>query len=521
MNYFFLCILTCVCMACHKHGSSDKQRILRINLKTEPCSFDPRKGNDMVASQVHFLLFEGLVRLNKDMSITPALAKTFDISPDGKVYTFHLRDAVWSDGSTVTANDFEYSWKKILDPAFPSPDAYLLYAIKNAREAKMAHVPLSDVGIRSLDAKTLEVELENPTRNFLQIVASSVLLPISAKMEQKEPNWAMQKETILSNGPFCLTEWQPRHKISFAKNGSYHEAKKVKLDQILVDIIDREMPVLHMYASGHFDLVGTPLSFFPTDLIKDLKKSLTFFPAASTKFLAFNTDKFPFHNANIRRAFAYAISRKSLVKHVTELNEDPALNVISPVLMEDRKSYFSDGDVAKAKAFFQKGLEELQVESIDSPVFIFVPSEVNKGIVQALQAMWWKALGVNVTLQQTEFKVLHERSKKGDFSMGIFAWLADYADPMNILERFTDKTLVRNYPKWEHAGYRKLVGEMQSISSKPDYLEKVRMAEQILIDEMPFTCLFHENYAFLLAPHVKGFEISPLGHIYFEKISID
>lgn len=500
-----------------------KEQTLRISLKNEPFSFDPRKGNDMVASQMQFLLYEGLVRLNPDMSLSPAAAESYEISPDGKIYTFHLRDALWSDGTKITALDFETSWKKILDPKFPSPDAYLLYAVRGAKSAKEGLVPLEQVGIHARDENTLVVELESPLFHFLQIVASSVLLPVSSKMDQLDPTWAMRKETILCNGPFCLTEWQPRQLLIFAKNPRYHDAKAVKLDRILVDIIEREMPVLHMHASGHFDLVGTPLSFFPSEILQDLDKQklLTFFPVAATKFLAFNTTTTPFKNANIRKAFGLAISRKSLVEHITKLKEEPALNVISPILTGESNTYFVDGDTNQARAFFKMGLEELQLTSFPPVTFIFVPSEINKSLVQALQQMWLKTLGVMVNLEQTEFKELHSRSQKGTFSMGLFAWVADYGDPMNILERFANKTNHRNYPKWEHSGYNQLLHEIRKTSSKPEYLTKVKQAEKLLIEEMPFTCLFHENYAFLVHPHVKGLEISPLGHIYFDRISIN
>jgi oligopeptide transport system substrate-binding protein len=479
----------------------------------------------MVASQVQFLLFEGLIKLNADMSFSPAQAESYEISPDGKTYTFHLRDAFWSDGTKVSARDFEKAWKKILDPGFPSPDAYLLYAVKNGRKAKAGEMALDDVGLRAEGEKTFVVELESPTPNFLQIVASSVLLPVPAVMDDLDPNWPFHKKNILSNGPFCLKHWDPNCKLIFEKNSRYHNAKEVKLDNIFVDIIDRELSVLHMHASGHFDLIGSPLSFFPSALIEDLErqKSLVFFPVAATKFLAFNTSSLPFKNANIRKAFAYAISRESLVQHVTKLQEQAALNVLPPGLVQEAARCFSDGDPSQAKTYLQKGLGELglPLEKLGSPVFMYVSSEINKSLAAALQEMWFEALGVKVTLEQTEFKLLHERSKKGDFSIGLFAWLADYGDPMNILERFTDKTHHRNYPKWEHEEYNQIVQEALQSSSRSAYLAKVKEAEKLLIEEMPFTCLFHENYAFLIHPYVQGFEISPLGHIYFDKISID
>ena len=477
----------------------------------------------MVASQVQFMLFEGLLRLNPDMSLTLAQAESYEISSDSKIYTFHLRETFWSDGTPVTAHDFEKTWKCILDPKFPSPDAYLLYSIKNSKLAKRGEVSLDQVGIYVKDAKTLMIELEIPTPFFLQIVASSVLLPVNVNMDKIDPNWASQPQHILSNGPFRLKEWKFNQEMIFEKNPLYHEADKVKLDHIFIDIIEQEMAVLHMYGSGHFDLVGSPFSLFPAAFLDDLerKKLLRFFPVANTKFLAFNTSCHPFHNANIRRAFAYAIHRKSIVEHITRLNETEAVNLIPPVLLTPESTYFSDGDTAKANKYLRKGLEELQIKDLGPLTFIYVSSEINHTLAQELQQMWSKTLGVDVTLQHVEFKTLHERSKKGDFSIGLFAWVAEYGDPMNILERFTNKENHRNYPKWENSIYRDLLEQALHTTSQFQYLEKIREAERLLTDEMPLTCLFHANYAFLIHPHVKGFAVSPLGHIYFDKISIN
>jgi len=525
MRYFILEIFLYLFMSSsktkpfHTHGEKN----LRICLGKEPVSLDPRKENDIVASQVQFMLFEGLLCLNPDMSLSHGQAESYEVSSDGKTYTFHLRDALWSDGTPVTAYDFEKSWKSLLDPDFPSPDAYLVSPIKNAKLVKAGKVSIDQIGITSKDAKTLIVELESPTPYFLQIVASSVLLPINTKLEAINPNWASHTESFFSNGPFQLKKWEFNQQLVLEKNPLYHKTKEVHLEHIFIDIIDRKMAVLHMHDNGYYDLVGSPLSFFSRELLEDpeKKKLLTFFPVATTKFLAFNTSSFPFQNTHIRRAFAYAISRKTLVEHITKLHEQEALNIIPPVLFPEDSSYFSDGDISKAQDSLQKGLKELKIDHLGSITFMYVSSEPNHALAQELQQTWVKVLGIEVVLQQVEFKILHERSKKKDFSIGLFAWLADYSDPMSILDRFMDKTNHRNYPKWESGLYNRCLEEALKTSSPIHYMEKIKEAERILIDEMPFTCLFHENFVFLIHPHVQGFAISPLGHIYFDRISID
>jgi oligopeptide transport system substrate-binding protein len=525
MRTIMLGVLLFMFNSCHKidHAIPKQEQSLRINLRKEPVSLDPRKGNDMVASQIHFMLFEGLLRLNPDMSLSLAQARAYEISPDNKRYTFHLKDTVWSDGTPVTAYDFEQAWKSMLDPAFPALDAYLLYPIKNAQMAKKGEISIDQVGISSPDAKTLVVELEHPAPHFLQVVASSVLLPVQAEMNRRQPYWSSHAQYIRSNGPFILKEWELNKGMVLEKNSFYHEAERVKLQRIFIDVMDRELAVLHMHASGYFDLVGAPLSFFPAMLLEDLekKKLLTFFPVAGSKFLAFNTSVPPFDNTHIRRAFALAIDRKTIVEQITNLNQKRALNIIPPVFLPDDKEYFQDADIEQAKQAFQLGAKETDIKALKNITFMYVSSEINHILAQALQQMWSKALGVDVALQQVEFKTLHERSKTGDFSIGLFVWVADYGDPINIFERFVDKTNHRNYPKWDNKQYRDLINEALQASSRVQYVEKLKDLEALMIQEMPLTCLFHENYAFLIHPHVQNFAISPIGHIYFDRIYID
>jgi oligopeptide transport system substrate-binding protein len=525
----FLSILsigfTMACAKSNRKESRLEEQHLRINVSRPPLTFDPRKGTGMIASQIHYMLFEGLMKIEPDLTVIPAQAKSVEISPDGKIYTFHLRNTKWSDGTAVTAFDFEKSWKQILDPRFPCLDTYLLYCIKNAEQAKKGKVPLSEVGIFAKDCGTFIVELETPTPHFLQIVASSLLLPVSSSIEEKHPDWATSTKYMVSNGPFVLKEWKFNQEMIFEKNPKYHGANAVKLNRISVDIIDREMAVLHMYGSGHFDLIGTLLSFFPSALQQELQKEnlFTFFPAAMSKLIAFNTTQFPFHNVNMRRAFALAINRKAIVEHITQLKEKEALSLIPPALLRrENIPLIADGDEIAAKKYFELGMKELNItiKDLKSISLLFYTTEVNHLISQELQNRWERVLGVKVRCESVEFKTLHDRAAKGDFTIGTFVWLALYGDPIDILSRFTDPTNHRNYSKWKNEHYNTLIRESLHMSSQDAYLEKLQEAEKLLVEEMPITCLYHDCYTFLIHPYVKGFAVSPLGHIYFEKMSI-
>jgi ABC-type oligopeptide transport system substrate-binding subunit len=181
-----------------------------------------------------------------------------------------------------------------------------------------------------------------------------------------------------------------------------------------------------------------------------------------------------------------------------------------------------DHDVASARTLIQKALKDLGVPPESLTVsLMYVSSGVNQSIALKLQDHWSKILGIRIQLENIEFKQLHDRAKKSDFDIGIFAWLAYYNDPMNILERFQDKTSPRNYSKWTHERYNHLLHLAKQSPSPQVYAQMIQEAERFLMDEMPITGLYHDNYAFLIQPRVKGFAISPLGHIYFEKLWLE
>lgn len=532
MRKSLLILLGCIMafsLSCQKNDKPSKknEQQLRINLNREPHSLDPRKGSDAMASMIHFMLFEGLTRLNPDLTTTPAQAESIDISEDRLTYIFHLRDCKWSDGTSVTSYDYEKTWKDCLDPRFIAPDAYLLYPIKNAELAKRGEVPISEVGIASPDPKTLVVTLLKPTPHFLQVVASGSLLPINQTQEAQCPNWAADAtEHFVSNGPFKLVEWQHNNELSLIKNPLYRNAGQVKLDNIQISIVDNEMASLHMYATGYFDIIGPPLSNFPVASIADLTKKnlIRIVPVAGTKFTVFNTRQFPFTNVNMRKAFGYAINRQKIIDNITQLQEPVAQCAVPPVLKENKfTQFYKDEDIKLARECFQKGLSELGIQARDlgNLTFTYFKSEVNVQIAQDLQQQWFEALGVKINIESVDFKTLHEKARSSNYSIMLFAWLADCYDPMNILERMISKDNIRNYSKWENQEYNALLEKSNHAATPEERMQYMVQAEALMLDNMPITPIHHWNFAFLVQPYVKDFSVSPLGHIQFDKISID
>lgn len=522
-------VIMCTTVSCQKSYKNIKktESQLRVNIAGEPATLDPRKGGDLVSSSMHFMLFEGLTRINPDGSTAPAQASSIEISKDRKTYTFHLRDSKWSDGNPVTAYDFEKSWKDVLDPTFPSVNAHLFYPIKNAEAAKKGQLSLQEIGITAKDAKTLVVELENPTPYFLELTAFCVFFPVNHHIDRKFPDWAYHADArFVCNGPFKITGWKHNHEIVFEKNKEYWEADKIKLDAIHISMIENEMTALHMYENGMLDMLGMPLSSLPADALQDLtrKKLLNTRPVAGTTICVFNTQKFPFNNVNMRKAFSLAMNRTAIVKNITQLNEQIAVGAIPPVLKNNKTvAFYQDHDVAEARACFQKGLEELGIQASDlgELIYAYTASELHQKIAQALQYQWFEVLDVKVKIEALEHKVLLDRLSKRDITFAQTIWLAQYSDQMNILERYKSPLNVKNYAAWENETYKQLI-EASAFAATPDKrLELLEKAETVFLSEMPVAPIYHSTFAFLIKPYLKNVHLSLIGDIYFDKIVID
>jgi oligopeptide transport system substrate-binding protein len=510
-------------------GIKKSEQCLRISFKEEPSCLDPRRGRNMFCdSHLHAMLFEGLMKLEPDGSLSCAQAKSYDISPDQKTYTFHLRNTFWSDGSTVTAEDFAETWKNVLDPAFPSLDVQPFYYIKNAMAAKRGDLPLSQVGIYAKDPKTLVVELERCFPSFLQLIASSAFFPINQAKERNFPQWYLEaNEHFVCNGPFKLVTWKHHNEMRLEKNSDYHCADKVKLDSIHISISNKGIASLHIGTFGLFDIIGSPFSFLPYDLCRELIKKdlLQIVNMPGTVTCTFNSTSFPFHNANIRKAFSYAINRQFLVNSLTLLKEHPALGLIPPMLKNNAiNPLFKDNDVKSARAHLKKGLKELGVAAgdlDDKVTFSFWKHDhACPMLPQALQQQWKENLNVDVQLEALDFNTLHDKGKNNLFSMGYFVHFSMACDSLSLLDRFKFAYNPRNYSRWQSNAYIDLLNRAETALSQKEHLLLLEQAERLLMEEMPIAPLFHWNNALLIQPHVKGFAVSPLGYLCLDRISI-
>ncbi|HSX12210.1 MAG TPA: peptide ABC transporter substrate-binding protein, partial [Rhabdochlamydiaceae bacterium] len=491
---FFIFILI-LCASCNPPKKNIHFQQLNLNIPTDPSTLDPRKGGDVVSATIHFLLFDGLMRGNPDGSLSLSLAKSYEMSEDRKTYTFHLKNCFWSDGSPITAFDFEKSWKDILDPAFPAPNAHLFYPIKNAEAAKRGNCPLSEVGLYAIDPTTFKVVLEQPTPYFLELISFCVFFPVPKASPPLE-------ERLVCSGPFTLKNWKHEYELLLEKNGYYHHKDQIQLERIHFSMIKHEVTALEMFEKGLIDILGQPVLPLPADSLGDLlkKKMIKMRPLAATTFCAFNVDRFPFNNCNIRKAFALAINRQEIVNNITTLNEKVALEMIPPCLKKNLLvHFFEDASPQKAQTFFQKGCEELGItpETFPEVTYYYSNSEQHSKIAQAIQQQWLKTLGVKVQLQNLDHKIFMKQLSQKEFYLAQTYWIAQYNDPMNILERFKFKDNAKNYPHWENEAYIQLLNQSMRVASEEERRKLMHKAEALFMEEMPLIPIFHWSCAFI------------------------
>lgn len=494
---------------------------LNVNIKSEPPSLHPGLATDSTSGAVLNQTFEGLMRVNQDNVVEEAMAESVEMSEDGLTYTFKIRpDAKWSNGDAVTAQDFEYAWKWVLDPANVETDyAYQLYMIKGAEAAKEQGGSLDDVAITAVDEQTLVVELQQATAYFLELTAFYTFFPVNHAVVEANPDWAHDVSAdYVTNGPFLMESWKHKDAIVLKKNADYWDAGTVKLETINMYMIDDENTAKQMYDQGELDWLGSPTDSIPLAAIPAYKKKeqLNISPLAGVYYYAFNVKEAPFTNVNIRKAFAMAINRAGIVENITQAEQAPAMALVPPSIFEENATgYFNDNDAEEAKKYLAKGLEELGLTELPPVKLSYNTSEAHGSIAQAVQDMWKENLGVNVELHNEEWGVYLTSMGAGDFQVGRMGWLADFNDAINFLEIF-ETVGGNNYTNWENADYQALLKESRVETDPVAREAMLRKAEDIFMEELPLSPVYFYTNVWTNKEYVKNVEVSPLGLVQYK-----
>ncbi|GIO02265.1 oligopeptide-binding protein OppA [Brevibacillus halotolerans] len=496
-------------------NAGTKEQKLRLNIKTEPPTADPGLAQDAISMAVARSAFDGLFRLGEDGKLHESVAESYTISDDLKTYTFKLRNSTWSNGDAVTAKDFEYAWKRVLDPKTGSEYAYQLYYIKNGQKANAKEVTLDQVGVKALDDKTLEVKLENPTPFFLELLSSVTYYPVNQKVVEANEKWANNASTLVGNGPFIMKEWQHKSKITFEKNPTYWDKENVKLEKLEFNMIEDSTTELSMYDNNELDWSGSPLGDIPSDAIGALKDKLHTQATAGTYWYVFNTKKAPFNNKKIRQAFAYAINRQALIDNIVQTGGTAALGILPPSMSLNPSGYFTDNNIPKAKQLLAEGLKEEKLTKLPEIELLYNTDELHAKLAQAIQDQWRKTLNVEVKLKNMELKVVREAMKEGAFQIARASWIGDFNDPINFLEVFKAEG-GSNKSGWSNPTYTELLAKSSAEGNQEKRRELLKQADTMLMNEMPVTPIYYYTYKWLQKDDVKGVVIDALGFVDYK-----
>ena len=490
LNIARILAIGCLCFAVNLYASP-RGELVFLN-GAEPETLDPAIITGQPEGRIANALFEGLTAFDAAANAQPGVAERWDLSEDGRVYTFHLRNnAQWSDGSPVTAGDFERSWRRTLAPETASEYAYQLYYLKNGRlfnEGKLKD--FSKVGVQAIDDHTLQVVLENPTPFFLDLCAFPTLLPVPvASIEKFGDSWTKPGK-LISNGPYLLTEWRINDHLRLEKNPHYWNKAAVAMRTIDVLPMAKANTALNFYLSGLADL-SMDKGLVPPALLNELRKRPDFHssPFLGNYFLRFNATRKPFNDPRVRQAFCLVIDKKLLVEKITRAGEVPASSLVPPGTAGYQPPEGFSQDVARARRLMA---EAGYPDGKGFPLigYLYSEGELNEAIAVELQGMFRNALGVGVNLQRQEWKVYLRSMGSLDYDICRSSWVGDYRDPNTFLDMFVTNG-GNNRTGWSNPEYDRLIEAAARELDPKKRFDIFRRAERLLIvDQAPICPLY-------------------------------
>ena len=499
---------------------------LNIMIETPVESLDPQQATDGTSFEVIADFTDGLMQMDEDGAAVPALAESYEVSEDGLSYTFHLRDAVWSNGEPVTAADFVFAWQRAVDPDIASEYSYMLSDIGqvvNAQEIIDGEKDKSELGVTAVDDKTLQVELNVPVSYFLSLMYFPTFYPVNeAFYESVGDVYGTSPETVLSNGAFVLDDYEPAaNAFHLTKNEDYWDAARVSLPGLNYQLVQDSQQALQNYQLGVLDT--TLVNGEQVDQVKDDPEFQTI-GAGYLWYVSPNQDKVPeLANLNIRLALTHAINREAITEDVLKDGSLPTYTAVPPQFAAgpDGSDFSADQelfaevcsyDPDKAAEYWAAGLEELGIEGLDVEMVVDADDAPQK-VAQVLKEQWETTLpGFTVTLVIEPKKQRVEDMQEGDFDLGLTRWGPDYADPMTYLGMWiTDNS--NNYGLWSSEDYDAIIAACTTgdlCTDAEGRWARLYDAEQIVMDEAVIFPLYTQANAEMLSSAVTGIEFHPV-----------
>jgi oligopeptide transport system substrate-binding protein len=490
----------------------------------EPETLDPSLITGQPEMRIAQALFQGLTDFDEKGQVIPGVAETWDISPDGRIYTFHLRkNARWSNGDPVTARDFRDTWQRTLAPDTASEYAYQLYYLHNGRPYNEGTLKdFSQVGVVAVDDWTLRVTLDSPTSFFLGLCATSPLYPENIPTVQKWGDEWIKPGHLVGNGPYTLDAWRINDRLRLVKNPLYWDAAHVAFKTIDALPTGLSTTALNFYCAGQADLLMDK-GLIPPALVTDLRKRPDFHsaPFLGTYFIRFNVTRPAFKDARVRRAFSLVIDKQLIVDKITRAGELPAGSLVPPGCAgyQSPPGPKYDPDEARrllAEAGYPGG------KGFPLVTYLYKEGEENEDIAVELQSMLHQQLGINIALQRQEWKVYLNSVSNLDYDFARATWVGDYDDPNTFLDMFVTGG-GNNETGFANPKYDQLIAEAGTQVDQAKRFALFRQAETMLVTDQAPICPLYFYVGILLydSQRLGGIESNlldehPLGRMYWK-----
>jgi len=499
---------------------------LRVGMIYDPQNLDPAMSGHVASGAVIDQLFSGLVEQSPEMEVVPEVARSWEVLEGGRKYVFHLRDDVrWSDGTPVTAEDFEYAWKRVLDPATGSPVAHLLYDVKGARAFHQGACPepaegeagKGDVGVRALDEVTLAVELEGPTGYFPHLMAYNATYPVPRHVVEAHGEVWTEVGNIVTNGPFTLEAWQRGESMALVRNPEYHGQFRGNVQRVRLSLLLDPSAILELYEADGLDTLILWGSLSPEmDRARQRQAGeYVSVPWLLTWYVGFDVSRPPFDDPRMRRAFALATDRETLADVVLRGYVSPATGgFVSPGMPGYSAGIGLPYDPEQAQhllaeAGYPGGRSFPTVDSL-------VPHG-RESLSEYLQAQWREDLGVETTWEAMEWAKYLDGLEREPPHIFLCGWLADYPDP----DSFLRASPIRPWTRWQNGDYDRLVEEARQVTDQGKRMKLYGQADRILVEEAVIVPLTYERLHLLVKPWVRRYPTSPIKYWFWKDVIIE
>ncbi|MET2898678.1 ABC transporter substrate-binding protein [Vibrio rotiferianus] len=504
---------------------ADKQELVRGN-GTEVATIDPHKSQGVPESHVIRDLLEGLVNQNADGDTIPGVAESWE-TPDNKTFTFHLRkDAKWSNGDPVTAQDFVYSWQRAVDPATASPYSwYMEYTkMKNAKDIVAGKKDKSELGVKATDEHTLVVELDSAVPYFVMMMGHTTTKPVhKATIEKYGDQWT-KPEHFVGNGAYVVDKWVVNERLVLKRNEQYWDNDKTILNKVTFLPIENQVSEMNRFLAGEIDFTNElPLEHYKR-LKKEHPESVSVVGNLCTYYYLFNTKKAPFDDVRVRKAVSYAIDRNIVANAIMGQGQKPAYFLtpeitahFNPEMPAYGKMTQKERDAEAARLLAEAGYGK------DNPLkfsLLYNTSENHKKVAVALGSMWKKALGVNVTLENQEWKTYLSTKDSGNFEVARAGWCGDYNEASSFLTLMKSGNTTGGI-HYDSKAYDELMEKAITSKSEAERSALYAEAEKLMAKDMPIAPIYQYVKSRLLSPKVGGFPANnPEEKIYSKDLYI-